>query len=83
MHGRNNGEKLIVKHARRFTQVIVDVVINIEPREDATRIGFDWCGEMSSCGYLSIEESEPGTKGFSNNYAIKKDEIERVAKANH
>ncbi|XP_075087703.1 small ribosomal subunit protein uS7-like [Nicotiana tabacum] len=52
MHGRNNGKKLmvvrIIKHVMEIIhlltnknpiQVIVDVVINIGPREDATRIG--------------------------------------------
>nr|GMD80782.1 40S ribosomal protein S5 [Ipomoea batatas]GME20393.1 40S ribosomal protein S5 [Ipomoea batatas] len=123
---RNNGKKLmavrIVKHAMEIIhlltdqnpiQVIVDVVINSGPREDATRIGsagvvrrqdvdisplcrvnqaiYLLASGARQSAFRNIktiaeclaDELINAAKGSSNSYAIKKkDEIERVAKAN-
>ncbi|XP_074302064.1 small ribosomal subunit protein uS7-like [Silene latifolia] len=79
MHGRNNGKKLmavrIVKHAMEIIhlltennpiQVIVDAIIN----------------RFSEACIYSVDDANL-SKLFKHSYAIKKkDEIERVAKAN-
>ncbi|VAH72790.1 unnamed protein product [Triticum turgidum subsp. durum] len=87
MHGRNNGKKImavrIIKHTMEIIhlltdanpiQIIVDAIINSGPREDATRIG--------SAGVVRRQAVDISPLRRVN-YAIKKkDEIERVAKAN-
>merc|ERR1712216_64718 len=71
-------------------QIAVDAIINSGPREDATRVGsagvvrreaaFRNIKTISEC---LADELINAAKGSSNSYAIKKkDEIERVAKAN-
>ncbi|KAJ4951066.1 hypothetical protein NE237_027898 [Protea cynaroides] len=72
-------------------QVIVDAVINSGPREDATRIGSAGVVGARESAFRNIktiaewlaDEVINAAKGSSNSCAIKKkDEIERVAKAN-
>merc|ERR1712188_7081 len=89
MHGRNNGKKLmanrIVKHTfdiihlltdQNPIQIVVDAVINSGPREAAFR-------NIKTLPECLADELINAAKGSSNSYAIKKkDEIERVAKAN-
>nr|CAD1836525.1 unnamed protein product [Ananas comosus var. bracteatus] len=87
----------IVKHAMEIIhlltdanpiQIIVDAIINSGPREDATRIGSAGARESAFRNIKTIaeclaDELINAAKGSSNSYAIKKkDEIERVAKAN-
>merc|ERR1712167_506346 len=89
MHGRNNGKKLLAVRIMKHTceiihlltgenpnQVIVDAVVNSGAREAAFR-------NIKTIAECLAEELINAAKGSSNSYAIKKkDEIERVAKAN-
>merc|ERR1712146_134926 len=89
MHGRNNGKKIlavrIMKHCcdiihlatgENPIQVIVDAVVNSGARDSAFR-------NIKTIAECLAEEFQNAAKGSSNSYAIKKkDEIERVAKAN-
>merc|ERR1712091_821894 len=89
MHGRNNGKKILAVRIMKHTcdiihlttgdnpiQVIVDAVVNSGPRDSAFR-------NIKSIAECLAEEFVNAAKGSSNSYAIKKkDEIERVAKAN-
>merc|ERR1712022_46755 len=89
MHGRNNGKKLLAVRIMRHTmdiialltgenpiQVIVDAVVNSGAREAP-------CRNIKTIAECLSEEIINAAKGSSNSYAIKKkDEIERVAKAN-
>merc|ERR1712134_140040 len=89
MHGRNNGKKImavrIMKHTMEIIhlttgenpiQIITDAVVNSGAREDSFR-------NIKTIAECLAEEFVNAAKGSSNSYAIKKkDEIERVAKAN-
>merc|ERR1711871_1935483 len=89
MHGRNNGKKVLAVRIMKHTcdiihlltgenpiQVIVDAVMNSGAREAAFR-------NIKTIAECLAEEFINAAKGSSNSYAIKKkDEIERVAKAN-
>merc|ERR1712167_476586 len=96
MHGRNNGKKVlacrIMKHTLEIinlltgenpVQVVTDAVIASGAREDSCRIGSAAFRNIKTIAECLAEEIINAAKGSSNSYAIKKkDEIERVAKAN-
>eukprot|EP00605_Chrysophyceae_sp_TOSAG23-4_P001805 GSChrysophyteH1.ASY1.ANO1.1995.1 assembled CDS len=94
--GRNNGKKLmavrIVKHTLELiailtdsnpVQVLVDAIINSGPREDSCRVGSAGVVRRQAVDVSPFRRIINAARGSSNSYAIKKkDEIERVAKAN-
>eukprot|EP00894_Picocystis_sp_ML_P003158 jgi/Pico_ML_1/53675/g4183.t1 len=87
MHGRNNGKKImavrIVRHAMEIIHLLTDqnpiqaiYLLTTGAREAAFR-------NIKTIAECLADELINAAKGSSNSYAIKKkDEIERVAKAN-
>merc|ERR1711937_210519 len=74
MHGRNNGKKIL---AVRIMKHCCDIIhLTTGARDSAFR-------NIKTIAECLAEEFQNAAKGSSNSYAIKKkDEIERVAKAN-
>ncbi|KAL4826177.1 hypothetical protein H8958_020366 [Nasalis larvatus] len=91
MHGHNNGKKPmtvhIVKHAFEIIlllmsestlQVLVNAIINSGPWEDPTCIGGTYEASFQNIKTIAEcleDELISATKGSSNSYVIKKDEL--------
>merc|ERR1712093_600877 len=76
MHGRNNGKKILAVRIMKHTCDIIHLTTGDGARDSAFR-------NIKTIAECLAEEFQNAAKGSSNSYAIKKkDEIERVAKAN-